>query len=256
MKLRITIYQDEQSEIDHIKKSILFVLENLQGKYEVEFLIYNKGSEVARGLKKKHISDIYFLDLIPEDTECMLVAKVVHEKYRHPIVFFVSEYKEYVQDAFRVNAFQYIFKPFDEAKFQHEIKVAVQKWQRFNYVRELISMGKNKQHLDLNFLLRPSKILYFESDNKYIFSYIENQNQEIICHKLRKKLDNMEESLKSFGFTRCHKSYLVNMKYFYQMDSENIYCFSHNITIPVSYSKKESARNEVIEFLEKKLATF
>ena len=60
--------------------------------------------------------------------------------------------------------------------------------------------------------LKPENILYVQTDgHRNVFTVIEgNKKTEL---KLYMKLDEIERILAPFGFVRCHRSLLVNMRY-------------------------------------------
>ncbi|SRR5574344_1000276 len=59
--------------------------------------------------------------------------------------------------------------------------------------------------------IKQSYILYIESADNYVKIYYYNKNL-IVNYLLRNSLKNVEEMLQSHGFTRCHRSYIVNIQ--------------------------------------------
>ena len=60
------------------------------------------------------------------------------------------------------------------------------------------------------------------------------------------KLDDAEQQLKS-GFVRCHKSYLVNLKYIAKYTATQFVMMNGEI-IPISRSKKKEAADRYVLF--------
>ena len=56
----------------------------------------------------------------------MEVARILrnHSKEKQPIIIFISGYKEYVFDAFDVDAFHYLLKPINNEKFTNVFEKA------------------------------------------------------------------------------------------------------------------------------------
>lgn len=62
--------------------------------------------------------DIIFLDIIMRDLDGMRTAHIFREKAFEKILIFISSSREYVFEAYDVEAFQYLLKPIDEKKLK------------------------------------------------------------------------------------------------------------------------------------------
>ena len=65
------------------------------------------------------------------------------------------------------------------------------------------------------------------------------------------KLDCLENQLRS-EFVRCHKSYLVNMKWVRRVDSKLVF-LTNGIEIPVSRNKMTETKDKVFEYFGRQL---
>lgn len=83
-----------------------------------------------------------------------------------------------------------------------------------------------------------SDINYIKADDDYTIAYT---MQGEFVNSVR--LFEMEESLKPFGFIKCHRSYLINLSKVDSFDTNNNEVFIDGSTIPVS-------RNNKIELME------
>ncbi|MDE7358469.1 MAG: response regulator, partial [Lachnospiraceae bacterium] len=64
--------------------------------------------------------DIYFLDIEMDSVSGMDLARHIREQEenrKRSIIIFVTGYREYMEEAFDVNAFHYLLNPIDEEKF-------------------------------------------------------------------------------------------------------------------------------------------
>lgn len=65
--------------------------------------------------------DICFLDIEMKNVSGMDIAKHIRKQEEHgtqrSIIIFVTGYREYMEEAFDVNAFHYLIKPVDTEKF-------------------------------------------------------------------------------------------------------------------------------------------
>ena len=62
--------------------------------------------------------DVIFLDIQMEHLNGMETAKMLRQRKNHSIMIFVTVLKEYVFDAFEVEAFDYLIKPLDSGHFK------------------------------------------------------------------------------------------------------------------------------------------
>ena len=145
--------------------------------------------------------DIVFLDIMMCGLDGMKTAQIFREKASDKILIFVSSSREYVFDAYDVEAFQYLLKPVNDKKLKNVLQKATLKIE--NHSQEFIIVSKERQKKKL-FL---DDIYYFEIKGRIIdvhgtegiFSYYG-------------QIGELEEKLMDKGFFRCHKSYLINLK--------------------------------------------
>lgn len=116
--LQIAVCDDEKSMGDYLKQLIERRLADEKG-YRVK--VFSSGAEL---LKYGSDFDIFFLDIDLKDMSGIEMAKSLRRESEAVIVF-VTALKEYVFDAFDVQAFQYLLKPIDEEKFFRDRKSVV-----------------------------------------------------------------------------------------------------------------------------------
>ena len=125
-------------------------------------------------------------------------------KGKQPIIIFVTGYKEYVFDAFDVDAFHFLIKPIDEEKFADVIQRAAKQ----------ILAEQEQQNKNL--------VIQYNNTNKAIpFShiyYVESQNHKAVIHckegefEYYARMEDLEMELLG-QFYRIHRGYLINLSY-------------------------------------------
>ena len=129
----------------------------------------------------------------------MKTAQLFRKKVSAKILIFVSSSREYVFEAYDVEAFQYLLKPVEDRKLKNVLQKAVLKTERRSQEFIIVSSQRQKKKLFLD------DIYYFEIKGRIvdahglegIFTYYEQMGE-------------LENKLQDKGFFRCHKSYLVN----------------------------------------------
>lgn len=146
--------------------------------------------------------DIIFLDIIMRDLDGMSAAQMFRQKEYDKILVFMSASREYVFDAYDVEAFQYLLKPVDEKKLRRTLQKAVRKTE--DHVKEfmIVSKEREKQKLFLD------DIYYFEIRGRMIDAH---GTDGVFTYY--GQIGALENDLQGKGFFRCHKSYLINLKH-------------------------------------------
>ncbi len=195
--LSIAVCDDEVIECCNMARKIKEIL----GDMKIPCIIrqFRSGGELLQALES---FDIIFLDIIMQGLDGMKTAQIFREKASDKILVFVSSSREYVYEAYDVEAFQYLLKPVDDRKLKSVLQKAVLKTE--SRLQEFIIVSRERQKKKL-FL---DAIYYFEIKGRMvdvhgpegIFTYYE-------------QIGELENKLRDKGFFRCHKSYLINLKY-------------------------------------------
>ena len=195
--IRIAICDDEKHMADHIKEMVsdFFHKKNR----EISIRTFLSGEDL---LSHDGQIDILFLDIQMKGMDGMETARLFREKSCENMLVFLSASRKYVFDAYDVEAFWYLLKPLDMGKLKTVLIRAVEKTKKTS--GDFIMVSKERQ-----------KIKLFLDD----ISYFEIMGRKIVVHgpegnfTYYGRMGVLEESLLEKGFFRCHKSYLVNLKY-------------------------------------------
>lgn len=206
--MRIAVCDDDQA----IREELFRLIQKQVS--EVDIVEYQSGEELinARGN-----FDIYFLDIEMGMVSGMDIARRIREQEesgrQRSIIIFVTGYREYMEAAFDVNAFHYLIKPIDEAKFSDVFNRA---WKEAS-----VFLEQAKKYIIVKSSGTQQKLLL-----KNIY-YIESGNKKVIFHTTDGTLEvygKMEELENGLGntFYRCHRCYLVNMEKISAYSADNI----------------------------------
>ena len=195
--LSIAVCDDEVIECYNMAKRIKEIMEEM--KIPCIICQFRSGGELLQALGN---FDIVFLDIIMRDLDGMKTAQILREKASDKILIFVSSSREYVFEAYDVEAFQYLLKPVDDRRLKNVLQKAVIKTQIRSKEFIIVSKERQKKKLFLD------DIYYFEIKGRIvdahgpegIFTYYE-------------QIGKLENKLRDKVFFRCHKSYLINLKY-------------------------------------------
>ncbi|MCI8994022.1 MAG: response regulator transcription factor [Eubacterium sp.] len=195
--LSIAVCDDEVIECCSLAGKIEEILKNM--KIPCMIRQFQGGREL---LEVAESFDIVFLDIMMCGMDGMKTAQMFRKKASDRILIFVSSSRDYVFEAYDVEAFQYLLKPVEEKKLKSVLRKAVLKTESRSQEFMIASRERQKTKIFLD------DIYYFEMKGRVvevhgaegIFTYYE-------------QIGSLENKLREKGFFRCHKSYLIHLKY-------------------------------------------
>ena len=195
--LQVAVCDDEVIECCNMAKRIKEIMEEM--KIPCIIRQFRSGGELLQALES---FDIVFLDIIMQDLDGMKTAQAFRKKASDKILIFVSSSREYVFEAYDVEAFQYLLKPVDDRKLKNVLQKAIVKTQSRSQEFIIVSRERQKKKLFLD------DIYYFEIKGRIVDAH---GPEEIFTYY--EQIGELENKIRDKGFFRCHKSYLINLKY-------------------------------------------
>jgi two-component system, LytTR family, response regulator LytT len=192
-------------------------------------------------LENKQV-DLIFLDIQMPDLTGTEFARVLNSESK---IIFTTAYEKYALEGFKLDAVDYLLKPFGYEEFL----LAAQK------ARKLIDLEQNSQiQIEANneFLFLKSEykirrinfndILYIEGLKDYIKVFLVNETKPILSLSTLKSIEN---KLPENKFMRVHRSFIVNLNKISTIDRSRI--VYGEVYIPIS----DQYRDKFQEFLNK-----
>ncbi|WP_028543304.1 LytR/AlgR family response regulator transcription factor [Paenibacillus taiwanensis] len=240
----------------------IIVEDEVLAREELEYLItkhsrieiverFEDGLDVLKFLQEKEI-DAIFLDINIPSLDGMLLATNISKFAQKPYVIFTTAYKEHAAQAFELEAFDYILKPYDEnriaamlRKLETTFERNVQQGGRSHPV-ESRPRSEDKR---IN-LLKKDKYIVTDSDDIY---YAEAQEKvtnvftKSGVYTMPMSISDFHAMLPQDRFYRCHRSYTVNLSQIHEIVPwfNNTYLLrlrDMDAKVPVSRSKVKEFR--------------
>lgn len=233
--MRILICDDEPVVVRQISRIIK------DAHPDFDLLGVHSSAELGRKLAQegeKVSFDIAFLDISLKGESGINIADFVAEYSPKTKIVFVSGNQNLVSKAFTsVTDCGYIYKPINPAFVLGYID------------RVAKNAGKDKDGEYFEFFekgrlvrIAAESILFIESDrNRVKLHFTNGENKEIFT-----RLDNVEQQLER-GFVRCHKSFIVNMKYIAKYTSTE-FTLMNGETVRISRSRQDAAVEKYLLF--------
>lgn len=188
---------------------------------------------------KQNTYDIAFLDIEIISLNGIQLGAMLQKSNPHCILIFISNYPQYVTDAFSIKAFQYLYKPIDEEKFQREYLKAV-------HICRKVKTTCIFNTLDGKKIIQPRDILYVETYYKKIKIVTIH---DIFLSNIKNK-SNIIKTLENFDFISVHQSFYVNMNHIYAVNSHYVTLYNHK-QLPLSISRSEDVKKTFHNFIIK-----
>ncbi len=196
----------------------------------------------AMGFLDQNPVDLMFLDIQMPDLKGTEFARLLTNG---PKIIFTTAYEKYAIEGFRLDAVDYLLKPFSYEEFLS----AVQKAKKLIGLekKELSTIEANKKFLFLKseYKIRRinfNDITYIEGLKDYIKVYVRNEVHPILSLSTLKAI---EAKLPESKFMRVHRSFIVNLEHVETIERSRI--VFGNKYIPVGDQYKEKFQ----EFLDK-----
>lgn len=188
--------------------------------------------------------DLIFVDInMPDLTGVDFVRSLTNR----PMVIFTTAYSEYAIEGFKLDAVDYLLKPFGFADFSRSAAKAhalyeLRQNQRSASQKEMPEAEpKDKEYLSVKAdykvsLVRIADIVYLESEGEYVRMHLADGSTITTLFRLK----NMEAALPADSFMRVHRSYIVNLRAIKAYVKGRIFLNDSNEYIPIGESYKEA----------------
>jgi DNA-binding LytR/AlgR family response regulator len=197
----------------------------------------------------KHIAgekvDVIFLDIQMPEVSGMEFARVISDSTR---IVFTTAFSQYAVEGYKVNAIDYLLKPFSFSEFLAAAKKALSWFEMAGASKEQTPSEREKVGFyvksDYKLLhLLYEDILYIEGLKDYVKIYTENVPKPILSLM---SLKSLEETLPADRFTRVHRSYIIHRDKITSIQKNRITIGKKQVPIGETYRKqfKEIVNNE------------
>lgn len=196
--------------------------------------------EAMRELAKNDI-DVLFIDINMPDLNGLDFVRSLDNP---PMVVFTTAYQEHAIEGYRVNAIDYLLKPFgmsevlraaEKVRRQYELVHAA----LLSPIDEYDAMFLRVEHRVVRLLVKD--IIFVEGYGEYLRIYLDRQDKPLVAY-LRMK--EMEERLAGRNFMRLHKSYIVNLHHVTEISKSRV-TLDTGAEIPIGESYRENLQDYV-----------
>ncbi|NWC64403.1 LytTR family DNA-binding domain-containing protein [Cedecea sp. P7760] len=207
---------------------------------------FDDGMDVLKYLQH-HEVDAIFLDINIPSLDGVLLAQNISKFAHKPFIVFITAWKEHAVEAFELEAFDYILKPYQESRIIGMLQKLEAAYQQ--QTSQPASNHENRDATTIN-LIKDERIIvtdindiyYAEAHEKMTFVYTRRESY-VMPMNITEFCSRLPES----HFFRCHRSYVVNLSKIREIEPwfNNTYILrlrDLDFQVPVSRSKVKEFR--------------
>lgn len=167
------------------------------------------------------------------------LARKLKKKNSKVVVFFITAFNEYQDDAMDLQVFRFFEKPFDVKRLYSSLDKAME-YIDGAYVDVFIYNNKEHKRILVD------DIVYIKRENRKIYLY--TKETEII---VREDLEKWNQKLPNTFFYMVHKSFLINLHYITKYNYTEVY-LNETIRIPIAPRKQADFHKAWFNYLKRR----
>lgn len=200
-----------------------------------EIITFTSGEEL---LSYTGRIDILFLDIEMPGMNGIYIGNSLKKRNENIIIFVVTSYSEYLDEAMRFHVFRYLSKPLEKQRLFRNLKDALTLYHSIS--KSIALETKDEiQTLPMNDII-----------------FIEAQKRKIIVHTIKKDYESIHsmqywlETLPESCFIQSHRSFIVNLKHVSNFTHDLIYLGEGQFTAYLTKRKYTEFKNAYLLYLE------
>lgn len=201
---------------------------------------FHSAAEALKAIHDQKI-DVIFLDIQMPDLNGIELARLLDSVPSRPRVIFTTAYNHFAIEGFRVDALDYLLKPFSYEEFLRAAQKARTYAELLNRpataTTQVARVEPENDHIFLKVeyqLVRValSDILYIESLKDYVKVWLEGKDKALLSLTSLKAL---EEKLPPNRFMRIHRSFIISLDKITSINKTAVYIGKTLITVGDQY---------------------
>lgn len=226
MNIRCIIVDDEPLALNKLKRHIF--------KFPyLELVATCHSAENARRVLETNKIDLIYTDINMPDVNGLDFIKGLEKP---PMVIFVTAYPEYAVESYKVNALDYLLKPYGSEDFERTAEKVYRHWRMLKGQNNTADSGEKN-------------VIYLKCDSKFVrtecddIRFIEGSNEYLKVHLISESpflthmtFRQISEYLPK-NFIQIHRSYIVNMKHAISVERTQV-TLDDKTVLPVSDTRR------------------
>lgn len=232
--MRILICDDDPLMVEQLHNYIEFYFEHHHIKCP-EIVSFSCGEDLLADNGEK---DLVFLDIEMPGVNGIYVGNELKKQNKNILIFVVTSYAEYLDDAMRFHVFRYLSKPLDRQRLFRNLDDALAQYHASS--KKIAFETKDGFHT-----LMPSSIVMIEAISKKSVLYTTAKTYHTV-HPMQYWLETLPQA----QFFRTHRSFIVNMEHVSDFDHSLVYMDVPETNAYLTQRKYHDFKEAYLLFLE------
>jgi len=198
-------------------------------------VIFNDGESLLQDSGDK---DIVFLDVEMPGMSGIYVGNELKKSNENIIIFIVTSYVEYLDEAMRFHVFRYLSKPLDKQRLFRNMKDAIQLYN--TSVTKIAIETRQKVHTVL-----ASDIISIEAQGRKVIVHTVTDDYESV-HNMQYWI----QTLRMNCFFQTHRSFIVNLNHVSDFDHSLVHLYSNQFEAYLTRRKYTQFKEAYLLYLE------
>jgi DNA-binding LytR/AlgR family response regulator len=236
--VRVAICDDDALELNKAKAAVLEYMQSKLSEAEITLNTFSSGPELMYHINHAGSFDLIVLDILMPYMTGIEAAAQIRKMNDDVKIIFLTTSPEFAVNSYKVNAFYYLLKPFQNQELfslLDKAMVCIQKEQsNCIMVKEKAGLKRIPFHL----------IEYVESV-KHTLNFHLRGGETASCYA---KMGDYSEALLDDGrFVHCHQSFMVNMGRAAQITSK-YFVMQDQTQVPISRTVYPQVKQAYIQY--------
>lgn len=233
--MNIAVFDDDAD----IVNSLVYHLSDYLKTIGVPFTLFSFTDSRAL-LKTDQGYDMAFLGIRTDSSDSLAVGKALKERNPNVLLFFITAYTDYLDDAFELGAFRFLLEPIDWTRFARALDAA------------LCTIGSREVKVlcadNTNVVVSTTDIVYCENSSRKT-KIVTRDGAYLSKEKLRDWRDRLDD----VKFYSPHASYIVNLNYIVSFDRNSLTLKwgDNKSTVSISTKHQKEFRQRYAAFAQK-----
>lgn len=232
--MRILICDDDSLIIDQIQKYIKNYFDKTNAKCP-ELVSFSDGESL---LADKGDKDIVFLDIEMPGMNGIYVGNELKKANENVIIFIVTSYSEYLDEAMRFHVFRYLSKPLEKQRFFRNFRDALELYH--NLSAKVPIETKQGVHT-----IPATSIIAVEAIGRKVIVHTTSQDFESV-HNMQYWLELLPKNC----FFQTHRSFIINFEHVSDFDHTLVHMQDNQFHAYLTKRKYSAFKDAYLLYLE------
>ena len=233
MDIKIAVCDDEHQQTEYIKSLVSKWAD--ENNIKVNIAMFDGAENFKAAWNDGKAFDILLLDIQMGGQSGVELAREIRQSDTKLVIIFITGFVDYMSEGYDVSALHYLMKPVKEDKFFEVLDKALAGLRKSSRTVIFPKTGGDVK-------IKADDIMYAEVLSHTVILHLANNKTE----EFSMRISDMEKLLGD-GFFRCHRSFIVSMKYIRRV-TKTAMILEDSREIPLSRSLYDAANQAFIKY--------